>query len=369
LTTKIAARVMAVVGMVIGGVIAGYGLEHSAAVMGRIWNLTQLVSLIGLGAALGGLSGWFLGPALVRWIIRAVKWIEVRVTGASLHEIVLGAAGLIIGLIIANLLRPVLAQMPILGSILPATSVLLLGYLGMVIARAKKDDFTGLLGGVRVRQTKAADLLPKTASGQPKVLDTSVIIDGRIADVCAAGFVEGPLVIPAFVLEELRHIADSQDVLRRNRGRRGLDVLARIQQELTMPVHIEDMDLGSSLDVDAKLIKLARRLNARIMTNDYNLTKVAGLQGVPVLNINELALAVRPVLLPGEEITVHIIKDGKESGQGVAYLDDGTMVVVDGGRRHLGEDLEVTVTRELQTVGGRMIFARPKHYERALHQG
>lgn len=369
MATRVAARVVGAIGMVTGGVVANYGLEHLAAAMGRTWNLTQLVSLIGLGAALGGLSGWFLGPPLLRWMIRAGQWMEVRVTRASLQEIVLGAAGLIIGLIIANLLRPVLAQMPILGSILPTTSVLLLGYLGMVIARAKKDDFSGLMGGARTRQAKAVDPPPKTTSGQPKVLDTSVIIDGRVADVCAAGFLEGPLVIPAFVLEELRHIADSQDVLRRNRGRRGLDVLARIQQELAVPVHIEEMDLGSSLDVDAKLIKLARIMNGRIMTNDYNLTKVAGLQGVPVLNINELALAVRPVLLPGEEITVHIIRDGKESGQGVAYLDDGTMVVVDGGRRHLGEDLEVTVTRELQTVGGRMIFARPKYYERAMHQG
>jgi len=365
---KIAARIMAVVGVVAGGVTTYYGLGRLAEAMGRTLELTHLVSLTALGAALGGLVGLFVGPPLIRWIICAVQWLEFRVTGASLQEIALGAAGLIIGLIIANLLRPVLSQMPLLGSILPTTSVLLLGYLGMVIGRAKKDDLSGLMGGMRARQNKGLDVLPKTASLQPKVLDTSAIIDGRIADICASGFLEGPLVTPAFVLEELRHIADSQDILRRNRGRRGLDVLARIRQELAVPVRIEEAELGTNLDVDAKLVKLARNLDACIITNDYNLTKVARLQGVPVLNVNELALALRPVLLPGEDITVHIIKDGKESGQGVAYLDDGTMVVVDGGRRHLGEDLEVTVTRELQTVGGRMIFARPKYYDRAVHQ-
>lgn len=360
--TRIAARVMAGVGVLAGGLATYYSLGPLTAAAGRTLNLMQMVGLIGFGGAVTGLAGFFFGPSLIRWTLKIVSWIEDRVTGASLQEIVLGAAGLIIGLIIANLLRPALSQMPLLGSVLPTISILLLGYLGMVIARTKKDDLSGFMGGGKGR-------LVKVPESQPKILDTSVIIDGRIADICAAGFLEGPLVIPSFVLEELRHIADSQDVLRRNRGRRGLDVLARIQQELAVPVQVEERDLGSNLDVDSKLVKLARTLNARIVTNDYNLNKVAGLQGVPVLNVNELALAVRPVLLPGEEMTVHIIKDGKEPGQGVAYLEDGTMVVIDGGKRHIGEDLEVTVTRDLQTVGGRMIFARPKYYERAVHQG
>jgi uncharacterized protein YacL len=196
-----------------------------------------------------------------------------------------------------------------------------------------------------------------------KILDTSVIIDGRIADICQTSFVEGPLVVPGFILEELRHIADSSDTLKRNRGRRGLDVLNRIQKELQFPVEIYDRDLGANLDVDARLIKLAKLTGGCIITNDYNLNKVAELQGVKVLNINELANAVKPVVLPGEEMLVHVIKDGKETGQGVAYLDDGTMIVVDGGKRHIGETIDVLVTSVLQTAAGRMIFARPKGLE------
>jgi uncharacterized protein YacL len=191
-----------------------------------------------------------------------------------------------------------------------------------------------------------------------KVLDTSVIIDGRIADVTKAGFLEGVLVVPNFVLEELRHIADSADAMRRNRGRRGLDVLNQIQKQLGMNVQIVDRDFEDVLEVDSKLIKLAQTVNGKILTTDYNLNKVCELQGVPVLNINELANAVKPVVLPGEEMVIQVMKEGKEANQGVAYLDDGTMIVVDNGRRHIGETLAVIVTSVLQTSAGRMIFAR-----------
>ena len=192
------------------------------------------------------------------------------------------------------------------------------------------------------------------------------IIDGRIADVTKSGFLEGPLVIPNFVLQELRHIADSSDVLKRNRGRRGLDILNRIQKELDAEVVISDRDYDDVTEVDSKLLRLAQDLSGSILTNDYNLNKVAELQGVQVLNINELANAVKPVVLPGEEMLVRVIKDGKESGQGVAYLDDGTMIVVDGGRRHIGENVGVLVTSVLQTAAGRMIFAKPKAGEKAM---
>ena len=197
----------------------------------------------------------------------------------------------------------------------------------------------------------------------PKILDTSVIIDGRVLDICRAGFLEGEIVIPDFVLVELRHIADSADALRRNRGRRGLDILNKIQEDLNLPVRIEEMDYDDVPEVDVKLLRLARDLNGAVLTNDYNLNKVAGVTGVKVLNINELAGALRPVVLPGEEMTVHIVREGKEAGQGVAYLDDGTMVVIENGRRRVGETIGVEVTTVLQTSAGRMIFSRVKAEE------
>ena len=200
-------------------------------------------------------------------------------------------------------------------------------------------------------------------SACPKILDTSVIIDGRIFDICKAGFLEGEIVIPSFVLVELRHIADSADALRRNRGRRGLDVLGRMQEELNLPVRIEEKDYEDAQEVDVKLLRLAKDLGGAVLTNDYNLNKVAGVTGVPVLNINELAGALRPVVLPGEEMTVHIVREGKEAGQGVGYLDDGTMVVIENGRRRVGETVECEVTTVLQTSAGRMIFSRVRAEE------
>ena len=191
-------------------------------------------------------------------------------------------------------------------------------------------------------------------------MDTSVIIDGRIFDICQTGFVEGPLVIPGFVLNELRHISDSADGLKRNRGRRGLDILNKIQKELSIETQIYEEDFPKIAEVDAKLLKLAQVLNGKVVTNDFNLNKVAEFQGVPVLNINELANAIKPVLLPGEEMKVVVMKDGKEASQGIAYLDDGTMIVVEGGRKFISEEIMVVVTSVLQTAAGRMIFAKPK---------
>ncbi|MBM6838722.1 TRAM domain-containing protein, partial [Clostridium saudiense] len=192
------------------------------------------------------------------------------------------------------------------------------------------------------------------------VLDTSVIIDGRIFDICKTGFIAGTLIIPSFVLDELRHISDSSDALKRNRGRRGLDILNKIQKELDIETEVWEGDFPEIAEVDSKLLKLAQTLNGKVITNDYNLNKVAEVQGVPVLNINELANAVKPVVLPGEEMNVVVNKEGKESSQGIAYLDDGTMIVVEGGKKFIGEKLDVIVTSVLQTAAGRMIFAKQK---------
>jgi uncharacterized protein YacL len=231
-----------------------------------------------------------------------------------------------------------------------------------VVGLRKTDDFTGVFS----RSDRVRRGLKTSSEASPKILDTSVIIDGRIADITRSGFLEGDLVVPGFVLEELQHIADSSDVLKRNRGRRGLDILNRIQKEPYCTVRIVEDTYSDLSEVDTKLVRLAKDINGKVVTNDFNLNKVCELHGVPVLNINELANSVKPVVLPGEELKVHVIKDGKEQGQGVGYLDDGTMIVVDGGRRYIGQTIAVLVTSVLQTAAGRMIFAKPKSMERAL---
>ncbi len=204
----------------------------------------------------------------------------------------------------------------------------------------------------------AGATIADTARANPKILDTNVIIDGRIAAVCETGFIEGVLVVPQFVLRELQYIADSADSLKRNRGRRGLDVLARMQKRPELTILVSDRDFPLVREVDAKLVALARETGAQIITNDYNLNKVAEVSGVAVLNMNQLANALKPVALPGELMRVTVLKEGKEANQGVAYLDDGTMVVVDNARRFIGKSLEVTVTSAIQTSAGRMIFAQ-----------
>ena len=318
------------------------------------------VLIVAFGSLVGGLIGFFLFPL--------ATWIEGRLAKTALIDIVFGAVGLIVGLLISVLLGMVLDDFDYFGPLFTVLSAVIFGYLGITVATRKRDEATSFLptlGGKKAKaDAAAAEAAPKERVGIPKVLDTSVIIDGRIADIVRTGFLEGPLVIPGFVLEELRHIADSSDVLKRNRGRRGLDILNRIQKELAVEVQINEQDVGEGLEVDSKLLKLSKLLGGKVVTNDYNLNKVAELQGVPVLNINELANAVKPAVLPGEEMTITVIKDGKEIGQGVAYLDDGTMIVVDGGKRYIGDTIGVIVTSVLQTAAGRMIFAKPKLAER-----
>lgn len=320
------------------------------------WAITGLVTIF------AGLIGFSLAPVLITAVIQFTEWLDARLQKIPTQEIMGGVVGLIIGLIIANLLGASFQRFPLVGPYLPMAGSLILGYLGWSVGSKKKDE---VLSPFAVFSRLGKE---KSAKGEPKVpckvLDTSVIIDGRIADICNTGFIEGTLVIPSFVLEELRHIADSSDLLKRNRGRRGLDILNKIRKELDVKVKIYEGDFEDIAEVDSKLVKLAQELGGQIITNDFNLNKVAELQGVKVLNINELANAVKPVVLPGEEMMVHLIKDGKEVGQGVAYLDDGTMIVVENGKRYIGQTIPVLVTSVLQTAAGRMIFAKPKPIER-----
>lgn len=329
-------------------------------------TMTNLLSIL-LGGIVGGGIGFFISPYLVSILLKFSVWVELQLSKMPIHDVIAGAFGLAIGLIIANLLGAAFSPIPIVGNYVPVMLSVILGYLGIHIMIQKRDEFAALFDFIpRLVKARDKDKDKEEAviDHQYKLLDTSVIIDGRIADICQSGFIEGTILIPIFVLEELQHIADSSDLLKRNRGRRGLDVLNRIQKEFGMYVQIDNRDFDEINEVDSKLVKLGQLVKGKIVTNDYNLNKVSELQGVPVLNINELSNAVKPVVIPGEDMVVNVVKDGKEFGQGVAYLDDGTMIVVEGGKRHMGETIEVVVTSVLQTAAGRMIFAKPKAVEK-----
>jgi len=282
-----------------------------------------------------------------------------KVTSLPFDHVFAAFLGLVGGLGVAYLLEPVVES---LSAVLGIALTLTCGAAGIWLALQWREELVTVL--TRGRGGNGGSQ-PDRGNEEHKILDTSVIIDGRIADICKTGFIEGTIVIPEFVLEELQHIADSSDLLKRNRGRRGLDILNKIQKELEVKVLIYEGDFDEISEVDSKLVKLAKVLQGKVVTNDFNLNKVCELQGVSVLNINDLANAVKPVVLPGEEIIVQVIKDGKEHGQGVAYLDDGTMIVVEGGREYIGTTMEVLVTSVLQTSAGRMIFAKPKLLEKA----
>jgi uncharacterized protein YacL len=255
-------------------------------------------------------------------------------------------------LLVAALLTPILANLPTpFGEITPFVGAVLFGYLGMAVMMMRQKDIFALVG------TRLSDAAP--TDERPVLLDTSVIIDGRIADISQTGFIPGTMLVPRFVLNELQHIADSPESLRRNRGRRGLDMLNRLKEESVVPVRVTDMDMPEAHQVDDKLIMLAKNLRCPILTNDYNMNRVAQLQGVIVLNINELANAVKSVLLPGETIPVKIIQEGNQLGQGVGYLDDGTMIVIEEGQPYIGQTIPVLVKKVLQKTEGRLVFAQP----------
>jgi len=306
---------------------------------------------------------YLLTPYIKNRGYNLVYWAERELQNIPATVIMAGSIGLIIGLIIAYLISQLLLDIPIpfVGNILSAFLYLFLGFLGVRMGVKNTPEMLALPAKIKsAGEKEKVEPCPEDGK-KPKILDTSVIIDGRIADICKTGFIEGPLVIPEFVLEELQHIADSSDNLKRNRGRRGLDILKKIQKELDIEVVIVDIDFDDISEVDSKLVKLARQMNGKVVTNDFNLNKVADLQGVQVLNINDLTNSVKSIVLAGEEMETQIIKEGKESGQGIGYLDDGTMIVVDGGRRYVGKNVAVVVTSVLQTSAGRMIFAKTKH--------
>ena len=314
----------------------------------------KILAYIAIALALGFIF-YTTSNKLIEIVMESLDRLELFIQKMTLYEMMVGSVGLIIGLIIANLVTIPIKNIDIIGTPVSIVVNILFGCLGIAVAAGKKNEniFESFRG-------RASDTSGKRRS-DPKILDTSVIIDGRIIDICRSGFIEGELIVPSFVLDELRHIADSQDPLKRNRGRRGLDVLNMIQKDLQFPMRIETMEVSSDSEVDNALLKMAQKLGGKVLTMDFNLNKVANFQGVEVLNINELANAMKPIALPGEEMVVQVVKDGKENGQGVAYLDDGTMIVIDGGRKHIGEKLNVTVTSILQTAAGRMIFAKPKY--------
>ncbi len=298
----------------------------------------------------GSLLGFILGLLIALIVIR----IEQAIKKVPLRNIIGGVLGMLTGLLIAFLLSYGLSFVSNImekRQVVPWIYALLtgvLGYLGLVLGSKKIEEFN--LPGLGLTKEER----------EPLILDTSVIIDGRIADVCDAGFIEGNLIVPRFVLEELQYIADAADSIKRSRGRRGLDILNRMQKSVGINIEVAEQDFPKIKAVDAKLVALAKRIKGKIVTNDFNLNKVAELQGVKILNVNQLANAMKPVVLPGELMNVKIIKEGKEYGQGVAYLDDGTMIIVDNAQRYLGANVIVTVTSVLQTTAGRMIFSEFK---------
>ena len=314
------------------------------------WQLAFTV----LTPVAGAIVGVLLAPLAQSIFEDELNAVERTIERLAPIELAGGAVGLIAGLLVAFLIRSILFEF--IDSMGPAGSyVAILFYILLSIFAA----YLGARVGSRIHflpLTRAA--VSGTSEGTPKIIDTSVIVDGRIVEVLETGFLEGPFILPRFVLRELQSIADSTDSLKRTRGRRGLDVLNRLQ-ELGV-LQISERDYGDVRETDAKLVRVAQELAGKLLTNDYNLNRVANVEGVQVLNVNELAGAVKPVVLPGEEMHVQIVREGKEPNQGVAYLDDGTMVVVENGRRLLGESVDVIVTSVLQTVAGRMIFTRTK---------
>lgn len=307
----------------------------------------------------GALFGLVATPYFTTVPVRLIRRLLIRI---SAENLLAGLVGLVAGLLVAALLTFPLSQLPDpFGSVLPFVAVVLFGYFGVALFVMRQADMMNVLANLG----RGPDVASNGnggwgASGRTILLDTSVIIDGRVADIAKTGFLPGTLLIPRFVLNELQYIADSPDALRRQRGRRGMEVLAELQKVATVNVRISDIDVEGVREVDDKLIILARQLRCPILTNDYNLNRVAELQGVTILNINELANAVKSVVLPGEALEIAIIQEGKEPSQGVGYMDDGTMVVVENGSRYIGQTRLVTVTKVLQTAAGRMIFARPE---------
>jgi uncharacterized protein YacL len=344
--------IVRIIGLAVFSIVGAYvgnGLSY--------YNPDQQLFYTVIFTLVGALFGLILTPYITTRPIRALRALLARVSAETLFS---GLIGLIVGLLTAALLSFPLSLLPSpFGKVLPFIGVLLFGYFGVAIFITRQTDIGNILGGITARREEGAP----ASWGQTNrtiLLDTSVIIDGRVADIAKTGFLPGTLLIPRFVLNELQYIADSPDGLRRARGRRGMEVLAELQKATSVLVRISDIDVDGVREVDDKLVILARQMKCPILTNDYNLNRIAELQGVIILNINELANAIKSVVLPGELMEINVIQEGKEANQGVGYMEDGTMVVVENGNRYLNQLIHVTVTKVLQTAAGRMIFARPE---------
>lgn len=353
------------------GVMIGYGAYELTAFIAasKGYDLDEHLTVFEnlfvavVFAIIFGLIFYKLTPVLTRQGQKAAVNLESDLKKTSTNDILFSAAGLIVGLIVAYLLTGLYEgiNIPVLRIVLNIITYLILGSLGVFVATSRGLDFKETLLAARRSAGSGKGGRHKDEGSAPKIFDTSVIIDGRISDIMKTGFLEGPIIIPEFVLVELQHVADSSDSLKRNRGRRGLDILNRIQSEYGVEIYntTAEKSLEEIPEVDVKLLKLAQIIGGKVVTNDFNLNKVAAIKGVPVLNINELANTLKPVVLPGEEMILSLVKEGKERNQAVAYLDDGTMIVVEDGRRFIGQTIKVTVTSVLQTTAGRMIFAKP----------
>ena len=324
------------------------------------------ISVLIFGTLLGVIIGYLISSFILKQGLVIAKRLERILTHIPNQELIAGAIGLLFGLIIANLIGVAFHQVPIIGPYIPIILCAIFGYSGLKIMARKGPEiyynYVQQWGGEGTKKTSRFKMFSTHKSDKttstPKLLDTSVIIDGRIKELCNTGFIEGPLMVPLFVLNELQIISDSADATKRNRGRRGLDILKEMQDAKKVAIEVVEDDYDDLTEVDSKLMRLALDKQWKLMTNDFNLNKVARVQGIEVLNLNELANVLKPALIAGEWIRVQIMKEGKEVHQGVAYLDDGTMIVVEDGKPYVGQTVEVMVTSILQTSAGRMIFAR-----------
>jgi len=369
-----------VIGLTSGLLIVFSGLYWVVFPQGSYWLMAALL-LILTGLML--FIGYLTGPSLVRQSKWMMVWWESKLIAIPAVDLLGATLGVIIGLIIAFFLGSSLQAIPVAGRFLPLPISVFLGYLGASIGiqkrgelfsafsrlrhltvRDRKKDAKEISGGIESLDAgeavtrRLADL--DLSKGIPKLLDTSVIIDGRIADVYRTGFLSGVLIVPGFVLAELQRIADSSDLIKRNRGRRGLDILNDLRKEMRDDLQVLEAAVPEAAEVDSKLVMLAKQIGCDILTNDYNLNKVAELHGIRVLNINDLVNALKQVFLPGEEMVVLVLKEGKEQRQGIGYLDDGTMIVVEAGKKYINQAINTVVTSVLQTSAGRMIFVKPK---------
>ena len=356
----------------------GYNI-HSTGLLGYsyIHWLFAIVSVLFFGWV-----GWVITPFLIRFLLKYSEIVASVLAKAPSTDIIVSLIGVLVGLVLANLIGAPFSRLPIVGPYIPIVLSIILALTGAKVASHKSKDILGLfyrsrpqgkdlpagteemVQGQQEETVLDVDSLPVELAASNKLLDTSVIIDGRISDILKTGFLEGNLVIPRFVLDELQRLSDSSDNLKRAKGRRGLDFIHELQEVFSHVVIVNDMGYEMIQDVDSKLIALAKDTGSMIVTNDFNLNKVASIQGIRVLNINDLANAVKPVVIPGEEMTVYLLREGKESGQAVAYLQDGTMIVVEGGRKYIGNKIRIAVTSVLQTSAGRMIFAKvPKNHD------